>query len=735
MSTKISNEVKLDISNPLLQDYGTPKWDEITVEKIDAAMSQLIPYLEGELTILEQSAAEKDFQPKWENLMQPIANIYDRIAYTWQQISHLKHVKDTEPLRELIKKIEPEKVKFGLRLAQSQALYQAQLKLQQSAEFNKLERGQQRIIEQSLLDAKLAGVGLEGEKKERFNSIQEELSKLSTEFSNNLLDATKSWALLLTDPAEMRGLPKSYFAQTAQAAKQGAAAPKSAEKFSAEQLELMKVATEESGPWLITLDAPGYIPFMTYADSRGRREQLYRAYLMRASSGSNDNSPVMAKLLKLKQEMAQLLGYSSYAEVSLATKLVKSVEQVDNFLEELRLAAYQHAVKDLEQLKQFAADQSKGEYSSIELWDQAYWAEKLKQAQYSYAEEDLRPYFQFPQVLKGLFDLVEKMYEVKIKESAQKVPVWHPDVRYFEVFDAQNQLKASFYVDAYSRPSEKQGGAWMDECVPRAKLENGKFRMPIAYLNCNQSPPVGNQPSLMTFQEVVTLFHEFGHVSQHILTAVDYSLAAGIRNVEWDAVELPSQFTENFCYHKDTIKGLSCHIDTAQSIPDELYNKIIAAKTFRSGSDTLRQLQFGSIDMALYSKLKIGQDEAVEETCRKIFELEAKVQEKTTVIKPLAGQRFLCGFAHIFSGGYSAGYYSYKWAECMSADAFSAFEEAGFAESPEKLLTMGRKFRDTVLALGGSVGAAEVYRLFRGRDPTTEALLRMDGLLTPPVTA
>lgn len=647
---------------------------------------------------------EKNVEPTWPGLVEPLERIVDRLGRAWGTVSHLKAVKDSEELRKAVEEVQPEKVKVMLRLSQSKPIYEAFKAIKEGDAWDGLSEAQQRIVDGELRDFVLGGVALEGEAKERFNEIQQELSKLSTDFSNNLLDATKAYKKLLTEKKDVEGLPDSALALAAQQAKG----------------EGHEEASPENGPWLFTLDFPSFFPVMTHAANRELREEMYKANITRASSGKSDNTPIINRVLELRSEKAKLLGFKNYAEVSMASKMA-DLASAEELLEKLRSASYGGAVKDLEDVKNFAAEQGFAE--EIKLWDVTYWAERLKEAKYSISDEELRPYFALPNVLDGLFELANRLYGVDIVAADGMVPVWDKDVRFFEV-RKNGKPKAYFYLDPYSRPAEKRGGAWMDEVCSQSRLfaeGEDKVRLPVAHMVCNQTPPVGDDPSLMTFREVETLFHEFGHASQHMLTEQTEGLVAGIRGIEWDAVELPSQFMENFCYDRKTLNGFAKHYKTGEALPEDLYQKLLAARTYRSGSMTLRQIHFACTDLELHSRYTPGGEET-------IFDRERKVGARTTVMPSLPEDRFLCGFSHIFAGGYSAGYYSYKWAEVLSADAFAAFEEAGL-DDEGKVAETGSRFRDTVLALGGGKAPAEVFREFRGRDPSTEPLLRHNNLL------
>ncbi len=687
------------VQNPLLIGEGLPPFEQIQPDHVVPAITQLLQELEAQLAALEANVV-----PTWEGLVVPLEQIEERLSWSWGVVGHLMGVKNSPELRQAYETMQPEVVKFWNRLSQSQPIYAGFKALRQSELWSTLDEAQQRIVDAALRDAELSGVGLEGEAKERFNAIQLELAELSTRFSNNVLDATKAFSLTLTQPDEIAGLPPSLVALAAQAAR--AAGEEN--------------ATAETGPWRITLDLPSYIPFMQHSRCRDLREKLYRVFVSRASSGEWNNSPLIERILELRQEQAKLLGYQSYAEVSLAAKMASSVEAVEKLLEELRQASHDAAVNDLKTLQEHA--KSKGETEPLQHWDISFWAERQREEKFDFNAEELRPYFPLEQVLSGLFDLSKRLFGITITPADGEASVWHPDVRYFQVADESGTSIAHFFLDPYSRPAEKRGGAWMDECIARARVRYSSgtsVRLPVAYLVCNQTPPVDDKPSLMTFGEVETLFHEFGHGLHHMLTRVDYPKASGIRNVEWDAVELPSQFMENWCYHRPTLLSLGKHYQTGEPLPEHYYQKLLAARTYMSGSATLRQIHFSWVDLELHHRYQPG-GETPEQVRRRIA-------EKTTVLPPLPEDSFLCAFGHIFAGGYAAGYYSYKWAEVLSADAFAAFEEAGL-DDEQKLAQVGHRFRDTVLALGGSQHPMKVFTAFRGREPNTTALLRHNGL-------
>ncbi|MDY7049848.1 MAG: M3 family metallopeptidase [Microcystis panniformis WG22] len=679
-------------SNPLLAGQGLPAFDQIQPGLIVPGMTQLLQELARELTELEAEIA-----PTWKKLVEPLTRIEERLSWSWGIIGHLMGVKNSPELRQAYETVQPQVVEFISRLSQSKPIYEAFLSLRQGESWGQLDEAQQRIVEASLRDAQLAGVGLLGEKKDRFNAIQLELAEITTKFSNNILDATKAFQLKLTTPEDIAGLPPSLLSLAAQTARtQGETN-----------------ASTETGPWVITLDFPSYFPFMKYSDNRELREKLYKAYVSRADLGELDNNPLIDRILQLRQEQAHLLGYSTYAEVSLARKMANSVDEIEKLLDNLRQVSYEAAKQDLEALKTFAGT------DDLKHWDIAYWSEKQRQAKFNFSAEELRPYFPLPRVLEGIFSLAKRIFGVEIIAADGKAPIWHPDVRYFQINDEKGEKIAYFYLDAYSRPAEKRGGAWMDVCIGRAKTGT-EVRLPVAYLICNQTPPVDGNPSLMTFEEVTTLFHEFGHGLQHMLTTVDYSGAAGINNVEWDAVELPSQFMENWCYDRPTLMSMAKHYETGETLPEHYYQKLLLAKNYMSGSAMLRQLHLSLVDLELHHRYQPNGSETPKQ-------VRQRLAATTTIIPPLPEDAFLCSFGHIFAGGYAAGYYSYKWAEVLSADAFAAFEEVGL-DNEEAVKAIGRRFRDTVLAMGGSSHPMNVFKAFRGREPITEPLLRHSGL-------
>lgn len=685
--------------NPLLVSDGLPPFDRIRPEHVVPAVRQVLARAEEELQSIENSV-----RPTWAATIEALDRIGLPFQYAWGPVSHLTGVKNSPELREAHEEVLGEMVSFGLRVSQSEPIYNALKELKASPEWRTLDEAQRRIIDDRLLDAELAGIALQGTERERFNEISRELSQLSTDFSNHVLDATKAFELVLEEPADVEGMPPSLLQLASQS-------------FNSANKESGRQGTPEDGPWRFTLDFPSYGPFMQHCRRSDLREKMYRAFITRASSGELNNEPLILTILRLRREQAGMLGYANYAAMSLAEKMAPDVSAVVELLEQLRKAAWKPAERDLEDLKSLARES--GVTEKLWNWDIAFWSERLREKRFDFTDEQLRPYFPFERVLDGLFSLAERLFGIKVTPADGQAPVWNDDVRYFHVAGENGRQIAAFYLDPYSRPENKKPGAWMDDCLVRRRL-GGKLQLPVAHLVCNSTPPVGDKPSLMTFREVETLFHEFGHGLQHMLTTVDYADAAGINGIEWDAVELPSQFMENWCYHRPTLLGMTAHYETGEQLPIELFEKICQARTFQSGWMTLRQILFGLTDIELHSSYDPDSGTSP-------FELQRKIAEKTSVLPMLPEDRSLCAFSHIFAGGYAAGYYSYKWAEVLSADAFSAFEEAGL-DDETAVARIGRRFRDTVLSLGGGRHPMQVFEDFRGRQPTPDALLRHNGL-------
>jgi len=695
-------------SNPMLAWGEIPRFDAMRAEHVGPAVRATLARCEDELAALEADAASlsaPDFLGRLEALG-------DRLSWTWGVANHLNSVRTTDALRDAIAEVQPEVVTFSSRLGQSEALFDAFRRHQESGAVAAMEAAASRVVALAIRDAEHAGVGLRGAAKDQFNANQQELAQLGMDFGNAVLDATKAWELVLTDTADVLGLPDSLRQLLAQQARAAG----------------HEHADAERGPWRVTLDGPVYVPFLEHAERRALREQVYRAYVTRAGPGSaHDNSERVVQILQKRREQANLLGFATFADLSLAAKMAPSVDGVEALLKGLHDASKPAAVRELAELTAFAREH--GSTDELALWDIGYWARRLREARFTYSDEDLRPYFPLPRVLDGLFGLVHRLFGVTIR-ARPEVTGWHPDVTFYDVVDERAVTIAGFFLDPYSRPADKRGGAWMNECrgrtrrLPASDTAPGGVRTPIAYLVCNQTPPVagssGTTPSLMTWNEVSTLFHELGHGLQHMLTEVELGPVAGINGVEWDAVELPSQFMENWLRHRPTLASFARHWQTGEAIPATLVDRVLAATTFRAGSGFLRQLYFARLDLALHHDYD-------PRGSRTIWDLQRVVAADNTVVAPLDEDRFLCAFGHLFAGGYAAGYYSYKWAEVLSADAFAAFEEAGLDDEAQ-VSAVGRRFRATILALGGSVPPMDVYQSFRGRAPNTDALLRHNGL-------
>jgi oligopeptidase A len=689
---------KNQTDNPLLVENGFPLFDRVEPEHVVPAIRQVIKRANEQVDRLEQNLA-----PSWDGLLQPLEQLDIPFEYSWSLVSHLMGVKNSDALRKAHEQVLADVVQFGLRVNQSPAIYQGLLAIRNGDAWQDLDEAQRRIVAHKIRAAKHAGVGLSGEARERFNTIAQELSQLSTDFSNHVLDATKAFEFIITDAGETEGWPPTL--------KQIAA-----QSWNGTNKEDPK-ATPDTGPWRITLDYPSFVPFMEHHRNRAHREQVYRAHILRASSGELDNSSLIDRILSLRKEKAQLLGYETYADLSLDAKMAPDVAAVRNMFAKLVDAARQPSRAELDELRQLA--KTSGQTESLAHWDVSFWAERLREQRFEFTDEQLRPYFPLHRVIGGLFALCTRLFGVTFEPADGRAPVWHADVRFYRVKNESGETIAWFYLDPYSRPAEKRGGAWMDNCLSR-RFINGKLRHPVVHLCCNGTPPTDGRPSLMSFSEVKTLFHEFGHGLQGMLTTVDYSDAAGVNGIEWDAVEVASQFMENWCYHRPTLVGMTRHVETGEVLPDALFDKICAARTFRAGSMFMRQLEFGMTDMTLHTTFDPNGETTV-------FEVHQQIAREVSPMPPLPESRFLCAFTHIFAGGYAAGYYSYKWAEVLSADAFAAFEEAGLGDETA-MAEWGRRYRDTILACGGGRDPMKVFHDFRGREPSTEALLRHSGL-------
>jgi oligopeptidase A len=673
--------------NPLLDFTGLPRFSEIKPDHVAPAIEQLL----AENGALIERLLADSVPPSWQNFVVPMEDANERLSRAWGPVGHLNAVMNSPELREVYNATLPKITQYYAELGQNLALFVKFKTLRNGPEFAGLCAARKKIVENELRDFRLGGAELSDDKKARYLEIQERLSELSSRFSDNLLDATNDYMLLIKDRNELSGLPEDVL-QAAQEAAQ---------------------AANKSG-WMFTLKAPSYGPVMQYADNRGLREKMYRASGTRASEFGKpewDNTALMEEIVKLRGEEAKILGFANFGELSLASKMANSPLQVVEFMRELSRRARPFAEQDLAELRAYA----KAELGIVDLqsWDVGYASEKLREQRYAFSEQEVKQYFPEDAALPGMFKLVETLYGLKIKPAS--APVWHDDVRFFDIRDSQNQLIGQFYLDLYARNS-KRGGAWMDDVITRRRIKAG-IQTPVAYLNCNFSPPVGGKPAVFTHDEVITLFHEFGHGLHHLLTEVEDLGVSGINGVEWDAVELPSQFMENFCWEWDVVSGMTRHVDTREKLPRALFGKMLAAKNFQSGLQTLRQIEFSLFDMLIHSNFEAG-------GAKSILQLLDEVRAEVAVLIPPAFHRFPHSFSHIFAGGYAAGYYSYKWAEVLSADAYSLFEENGVL-NPD----VGARFRGEILAMGGSRGAMESFAAFRGREPSMDALLRHNGLL------
>ncbi|MBC2730336.1 M3 family metallopeptidase [Thiobacillus sp.] len=706
-------------NNPLLDFSGLPRFAEFKPDYVTPAIDQLLADCRAAVARAEAA----DTPAEWDAFVAPLDDANEKLGRVWGQVSHLHSVMDSPELREVYNANLPKITVYYAELGQNEALFAKFKALKASPGYAALSAPRKKIVDNELRDFRLGGAELPADKKARFMQVQEELAQLSAKFEENLLDATNDFALYVDDAKRLAGIPDDVLA-------------------------MMKAAAEADGKagWKLTLHMPSYLPVMQYADDRALREQIYRAYVTRASefppataSGDKgeakrpqgagrgckdaeasttalwDNTPLIASILKLRREAAELLGFRSYAEVSLAAKMADTPTDVLKFLDELAARARPYAEKDYDELKTFARD-TLG-MADLQAWDNTYVSEKLSVARYSFSDQEVKQYFPEPRVLAGLFKLVETLYGLHIREDS--APVWHPDVKFYTLTDHAGQRVGQFYLDLYARAS-KRGGAWMDDVITRRKTADG-IQTPVAYLNCNFSGPVGDKPALFTHDEVITLFHETGHGLHHLLTQIEELGVSGINGVEWDAVELPSQFMENFCWEWDVLKHMTAHVDTGEPLPRALFDKMLAAKNFQSGLQTLRQIEFASFDMHLHDDF----DPNGNRTAQDLID---DIRRKVAVIVPPAYNRFPNNFSHIFAGGYAAGYYSYKWAEVLSADAYALFEDEaegyGGVLNPE----VGHRFWSEILAQGGARPALESFKAFRGREPTIDALLRHNGM-------
>ncbi|MCU7842403.1 MAG: oligopeptidase A [Candidatus Thiodiazotropha sp. (ex Monitilora ramsayi)] len=676
------------MTNQLLEMEGLPPFSKITPEMVEPAIDALLAENRHEI----QRLLDAPQTHTWKGLIEPLEILDDKLGRAWSPVSHMNSVVNSETLRKAYNACLPKLSDYATEMGQNSSLCNAYKRV--AANRNGLDCAQSKLLDNALLEFRLSGVDLPTEKKQRFKEISQALSKLTTKFEENLLDATNAWSKLITNADELAGLPESAMALARQTATQ----------------------RDHRKGWLLTLDFPSYMPVMTYADNRELRREVYEAYATRASdqgphAGKFDNTEVMEQILALRHEQAGLLGFANYAERSLARKMARNADEVMAFLTDLASRSHHQAQQELDELKAFA--QREYGMSDLQAWDTGYYAEKLRQQRHNISQEMLKPYFPETKVIPGMFAVVERLYGLRVQE-VEGVDTWHPDVRFFEIRDTDHHLRGQFYLDLYARPM-KRGGAWMDDCASRFFTDEID-QIPVAYLTCNFSPPVDGKPALFTHDEVETLFHEFGHGLHHLLTRIDYPPVAGISGVAWDAVELPSQFMENWCWEKEALDLISGHVDTGEPIPDDLYRRMREAKNFQSAMMMVRQLEFALFDFRIHLEFD-------PEKGGRIYPILDQVRQQVSVVQAPTWNRFAHGFAHIFAGGYAAGYYSYKWAEVLSADAFSLFEEKGIFD-PDA----GQTFLQEILEQGGSKDAMDLFIAFRGREPEIEPLLRHSGI-------
>lgn len=676
--------------NPLLETHELPPFEAIRPEHVVPAIDELLAENRHAIEALVERAESEP--PRWESLAAPLESLNDRLSRAWSPVSHLNGTMNNPELREAYQACLGKLSEYSTWLGQHEGLFRAWQALKEGTAWETLDDAQRRSVENTLRDFRLAGVDLPTEKKRRYGEIKARLSELSNTFSNQLLDATQAWHLDLADESRLAGLPESALAT-------------------------LRANAEAKGVagYRISLDFPSFFPVVTYADDRELRREVYTAFVTRASdqgphAGQYDNAPLMEEILALRHELAELLGFATYADYSLETKMAESPAEAQAFLEDLARRAEPQAREEFAELEAFAR-QRLG-MAELAPWDIGYASEKLREERHAINEEQLRPYFPAPQVVDGLFRVVERLFGVTFAED-ESAPRYHPDVRFFRIME-QGEPIAGFYLDLYAREG-KRGGAWMDECRVR-RHEGDSLQLPVAYLTCNFTRPVGERPALLTHDEVTTLFHEFGHGLHHMLTRQTIADISGINGVAWDAVELPSQFMENYCWEREGLDLIAGHVDSGEPLPAELLEKLQAARNFQSAMGMVRQLEFSLFDLRLHHELAAP-------SAAEIQALLDAVRDAVSVVPRADFNRFQNGFGHIFAGGYAAGYYSYKWAEVLSADAWSAFEEAGIFD-PET----GHRFRTEILERGGSRDAAELFQAFRGRAPSVEPLLRHSGI-------
>lgn len=678
------------MSNPLLSFADLPPFSQIKPEHVKPAVEQAIADCRAKI----DKVLEGNTQPTWDNVVAPIEEVDDHLSRIWSPVSHMNSVVNSDELREAYESCLPLLSEYGTWVGQHKGLFEAYKAIKASDEFTALSQAQKKTITDSLRDFELSGIGLPADQQHRYGEISKRMSELGSKFSNNVLDATMGWTKHIADEKQLSGMPESALA---------------AAKAAAEAKEL--------DGYLLTLDIPSYLPVMTYCDNQELRKELYEAYVTRASdrgpkAGEWDNTEIINEQLKLRYEIARMLGFNTFSEKSLATKMAENPSQVLSFLNDLATKAKPQGEREVEELRQFASSEFGVE--ELNLWDIAYYSEKQKQHLFQISDEELRPYFPEAKAVSGLFEVLNRVFGMSVKER-EGVDTWHESVRFFDIFDADNKLRGSFYLDLYAR-EHKRGGAWMDECRVRRINANGELQTPVAYLTCNFNRPVGDKPALFTHDEVVTLFHEFGHGIHHMLTQVETGAVSGINGVPWDAVELPSQFLENWCWEEQALAFISGHFETGEPLPKAMLEKMLAAKNFQSAMFILRQLEFGLFDFTLHTEFD-------PEVGPRVLETLAEVKSKVAVLPSLEWNRFSHSFSHIFAGGYSAGYYSYLWAEVLSSDAFSRFEEEGIFNTET-----GQSFLNNILEMGGSEEPMELFKRFRGREPQIDALLRHAGI-------
>lgn len=679
------------MNNPLLYTDGLPLFSSITPTQIEPAIDHMLKKNRSKIQALLQS----NEPVSWGNTLQPVEDLDDQLNRAWSPACHLHSVVDNDELREAYNACLPKLSDYATEMGQNKDLYLAYKSVFESDEFALLDDAQRKIIENALREFRLSGIELDEDKQQEYKDIKKELSRLQTRFEENLLDATHAWTKHVTDKKSLNGLPESALAQAKQ-----------------------KSLNEDKQGWIFTLDFPSYMPVMQYADDVALRKEMYTAYITRASdlgpnAGQWDNSELMNEILALRHRQAQLLGYESYAHYSLVRKMANDINEVLDFLNDLASRSKKMAKQELKALQEFA--KSEFGLSKLQAWDMAYYAEKFRQHKYALSQEELRPYFPAPQVIDGLFTIVTRLYGIDVKER-EHVETWYEDVRFFDIFDNTGSLRGGFYLDLYTRTG-KRGGAWMDECIVR-KRSASDVQIPIAYITCNFTPPIGNDPALLTHDEVITLFHEFGHGLHHMLTLVDYPSVSGINGVPWDAVELPSQFMENWCWEREALDLIGRHHQTGKLISDDIFEKMIAARNFQTGMQMVRQLEFSLFDFRLH--LEYDSKTPVD-----VQSLLDDVRRQVAVVVAPEFNRFQHSFSHIFASGYAAGYYSYKWAEVLSADAYSKFEEDGIFNKHT-----GNEFLHSILEQGGVKEPMEMFINFRGREPNIDALLKHSGITT-----